>query len=139
LILSNIGIVRYLPLMINASIIYCNQYSPYLKLRYPQITPYDFFHYYEWDETEMNEILRKAGWKIPKGCVSTWRADCEFEEVKNYMFLQSVGISHIHSLYSNLARENKISREEAINRSNEEAFSAERLEFALSKLELESL
>jgi tRNA(Ile)-lysidine synthase TilS/MesJ len=139
LILSNIGIVRYLPIIIKASLLYCNQYAPYLKLRYHQITPYDFFHYYDWDETEMNSILKKLGWMMPEGCVSTWRADCEFEEVKNYMFMQSVGISHIHSLYSNLARENKISREDSISRSDEEAFSAARLKLALEKLSLASL
>ena len=139
LVLSNLGIVKYLPIIIKASILYCNQYSPYLKLRYHKITPHDFFHYYDWDETEMNLILSKLGWILPQGCISTWRADCEFEEVKNYMFMQSVGISHVHSLYSNLARENKISREESISRSEKEAFSAARLELALNKLSLESL
>lgn len=139
LIFSNIKIVQYLPIIIKASIIYCNQYTPYLKLRYHRIIPYDFFHYYEWDEREMNSILNNLGWVMPKGCVSTWRADCEFEEVKNYMFMKSVGISHIHSLYSNLARENKISREDSINRAEKESFSEERLRLALNKLSLKSL
>ena len=139
LIFSNIGIVKYLPIIFKASVLYCNQYSPYLKLKYNKIRPYDFFHYYDWDETEMNIILDEIGWILPQGCVSTWRADCEFEEVKNYMFMHSVGIRHIHSLYSNLARENKISRKDAIVRSEKEAFSPARLKLALNKLSLESL
>ncbi|UCC45666.1 MAG: hypothetical protein JSU65_07035, partial [Candidatus Zixiibacteriota bacterium] len=80
LVCSNVGIVKYLPIMVKASIMYCNQYTTYLKLRYRKITPYDFFHYYDWDEEEMNSILGELGWVMPKGCVSTWRADCEFEE-----------------------------------------------------------
>lgn len=139
LVFSNIGIVKYLPIIYRASILYCNQYSPYLKLRYPKIKPYDFFHYYEWDETELNSILGEIGWVLPRGCVSTWRSDCEFEEVKNYMFMKSVGIGHIHCLYSNLARANKISMQDSIFRSDQEAFSAERLKLALDKLSLETL
>ena len=139
LIFSNLGIVRYLPIIIKASVMYVNQYSPYLKLRYPKIISYDFFHHYDWNEAEMNSILKKLGWILPEGFVSTWRADCYFEEVKNYMFKQTVGISHIHSLFSNLAREGKIPVEESIKRSQKEAFSSARLNFALEKLSLKSL
>lgn len=77
LLFSNLQIVKYLPIIIKASIIYCNQYTPYLKLRYHKIRPYDFFYYYEWDEIEMNSILNNLGWVMPRGCVSTWRADCQ--------------------------------------------------------------
>ena len=96
----------------------------------------DYFHYNEWDEEELQEVLHKVGWEQPGECVTTWRADCELEEIKNTLFQYLYGMTHVDVFLSNLIREGKISRNDALEKQKTESFSIKRLKKVLLKLEL---
>ncbi len=116
---------------------YLNPHICYLRIRYPDIYRIDYFHHYEWNESEMKKVLVSLEWKLPPGCNSTWRADCSFEELKNYMFYKSIGATHIDALFSNMVRMGILSREEALRRIEVEGkISRERLSECYNILEL---
>lgn len=114
-----------------ASILYVNQYTLYLRIKYPNIFRFDYYHYAAWDESNILSVLKELGWQLPAGCTSTWRADCVFEAVKNAAFKQQLGYTYAQALYSNLIRANKITREEALEKLAKESISEKRLKEAL--------
>lgn len=87
------SLIRYVFTFFKASLLYVNQYTIFLRLRYPTIHRFDFFHYADWDEEEIGKTLRILGWRLPEGCNSTWRADCVFEAVKNTAFKKKLGFT----------------------------------------------
>ncbi len=125
------ALIKYLPTFFSASVLYINQYSVYLKLRYPGIYRFDYFHYADWDEAKVESALRELQWKLPAGCNSTWRADCVFEAVKNKAFKEQLGITYSEALYSNLIRAGKMTREDAIARLEKEGISEQRYKEAM--------
>lgn len=125
------ALLKYCLTFFKASVLYVNQYTIYLRLRYPNIFRFDYYHYADWDETKINAVLIDLGWKLPSGCNSTWRADCVFEAVKNTAFKRQLGFTYAQAMYSNLVRGNKITREEALKRLDKEGISEPRLHKAL--------
>ena len=103
----------------------------YLRLRYPDIYRFDYYHFADWDETEIHAVLTSLGWKLPFGCTSTWRADCVFEAVKNTAFKSRLGFTYPHAMFSNLIRGGKMTREDAFVRLEKEGISEPRLLEAL--------
>ena len=91
----------------------------------------------EWNESELARILGEVGWGMPASCVTSWRADCELEELKNLMYHYDLGMNHVDAFYSNMIREKAISREEALNRRERESFSPARFRHVLRILEFE--
>jgi hypothetical protein len=130
-VLDSPSLFRYGFTFFGASIPYINQYSIYLRLRYPSIARYDYYHYADWDEGSVSSVLRDLHWKLPDGCISTWRADCVFEAVKNKAFQSCLGFTYTEALLSNLIRAGKITRELAMIRLRKERISEARLEVAL--------
>jgi len=128
---SSPALLKYCTTFFKASVLYVNQYTVYLRLRYPDISRFDYFHFADWDETRITEVLNELGWKLPSGCNSTWRADCIFEAVKNTAFKNQLGFTYTQAMYSNLIRAGKISREEVLNRLEKESISEQRLFEAL--------
>jgi hypothetical protein len=114
-----------------ASVLYVNQYTVYLRVLYPDIVRFDYYHFADWDERKINVALDNLGWKLPSSCNSTWRADCVFEAIKNTAFKRQLGFTYAQAMYSNLIRGNKITREEALDRLNKEGISEPRLHKAL--------
>jgi hypothetical protein len=131
LLLSSPALLKYCLIFFKASVIYINQYSVYLRLRYPNIARFDYYHYADWDEDKINLVLKNLGWKLPAGCNSTWRADCVFEAVKNTAFKKNLGFTYAQAMYSNLIRAGKITRTEALERLGKEGISEPRLHEAL--------
>jgi hypothetical protein len=124
-------------LVFKASVLYLNPYTAYLRLRYPVIFVVNYFDYVEWNEAELNEALDKLDWKLPEGCYSAKKADCEFAELKNLMFKEAVGATYSDYLFSNLIRYGKLSKEEAIERYDKEGrFSMLRFKNACKKLNI---
>jgi len=123
--------LKYLPVYARASLLYVNQYSIYLRLAHPGIARFDYFHYADWDEAEVNRSLAELGWQLPPDCSSTWRADCVFEAVKNALFKRQLGYTYDEALYSNLIRVGKMTRDEALARLAGETGSERRLSRAL--------
>ena len=137
LLVKYISLWKYIAVGFQASIMYRNPHTIYLRVRYPKIYTIDYFHYGEWSESELEKILSELGWKLPPGCNSTWRADCVLEEVKNYMFYKTINATHMEAFFSNMIRAGILEREEALNRSDVEGrISQERLSKALNILKL---
>lgn len=127
-------LLRHIGTLACGSLLYVNQYTPYLRLRYPGIRRFDYYHFADWDESHVQTALDDMGWQLPPGCTSTWRADCLFEAVKNAAFQQQLGFTYSHALYSNLIRAEKMSRDEGLDRLAKEGVSETRLNAALELL-----
>jgi hypothetical protein len=125
------ALFKYLYTFFEASVLYVNQYTVFLRLRYPDIFRFDFYHYADWDEEKISAVLQRIGWQLPAGCTSTWRADCVFEAVKNTAFKRRLGITYAQAMYSNLIRGGKMTRETALARLEKEGISEPRLHEAL--------
>jgi len=125
------ALLKYCLTFFKASVFYVNQYTVYLRVRYPDIVRFDYYHFADWDEGKIKVALNDLGWKLPSGCNSTWRADCVFEAVKNTAFKKQLGFTYAQAMYSNLIRGNKITREEALDRLEKEGISEPRLHKAL--------
>ena len=87
---NSLALLKYLSTFFKASILYVNQYTIFLRIKYPDIFRFDYYHFADWDEKIIEETLHNLGWELPKGCKSTWRADCVFEVVKNFPALSFV-------------------------------------------------
>jgi hypothetical protein len=122
---------KYLITFFKASVLYVNQYTIFLRLRYSNIYRFDYFHFADWDEDNICEVLKAMDWKLPPGCNSTWRADCVFEAVKNSAFKERLGFTYTQAMYSNLIRAGKVNRETALKRLSIEGISEPRLHEAL--------
>lgn len=122
---------KFIIVFFKASVLYVNHYSIFMRLRFPGILRFDYYHHADWDEKKIDEILQTVGWQIPQGCTSTWRADCVFDAIKNTVFRDQVGFTYGQALYSNLIRAGKITRQQAIINLKKENISAFRLNEAL--------
>lgn len=120
LVACNMKVWRYIPLGFKASLLYLHPHMPYLRLRFPDISVFNYFSHIDWDEKACNEALDEVGWKLPSGCKSTWKSDCIFAELKNYMFQKSAGLTYVDALFSNMIRHRILTREEALERCRKE-------------------
>jgi hypothetical protein len=128
---------KYFPLGFQASVMYISLHTPYFRFRYPDILALDYFYFSEWEETECEKALMELGWELPPGCKSSWKSDCSFVELKNYMFRKMTGMTYMDAYMSNMVRAGTLSREEALRRIKVEGtISAERLSEVCEILEL---
>lgn len=112
----NRELLRYLRLGIQASLMYINPHTPYLRLRFSDIVAMEYFYHHPWVQADCEAALAKIGWVLPPGCNSTWKSDCSFAEVKNIVFKKMTGISYLDALLSNMVRAGAIERGEALRR-----------------------
>lgn len=96
--------------------LYLNSKSPFLKIRYPKMRKIDIFYYTDWDENRVISTIRKYGWEKPADEISTWRFDCLAGKIKDYVYFTKYGFTEKDDLYSQMIRNNKLSRKEAIQR-----------------------
>ena len=128
---------KYLPLGVQASIMYMCPHTAYLRFRYPGIFALEYFCFGEWKEEESEEALAQLGWELPPGCNSAWKSDCSFAELKNCMFRKMTGVSYMDAFLSNMVRAGTLSRDEALRRTKVEGrVSVERLSDACETMEL---
>ncbi|MCU0285611.1 MAG: hypothetical protein MUF15_04350 [Acidobacteria bacterium] len=116
LLRNSLKVWKYIPLGIQSSLLYIAPHTLYLGLRYPRIYAMNYFYETDWNEQKCHEILNELGWQLPPGCKSTWRADCAFSELKNYMLYKSIGITYTDAFFSNMVRAGILTREEALAR-----------------------
>ncbi len=127
LVVKNPSIWRFIPLGFKASFLYLNPHMPYFRLRYRDIHVFNYFSHTDWNEDECDNALEEIGWKLPRGCISTWKTDCIFAELKNYMFMKSAGLNLMEAMLSNMVRDGVMTREQALERLQKEGrFSEER-------------
>ncbi len=127
-----------LPLSIGAALLYLNPHTPYLRFRYPNTHCLDYFHYAPWVESDCVETIQtQLGWQSSPDAVDTWKSDCDFANLKNYMFYKMYGATYNDALYSNLIRDGQMTRGEAISRIQAGAgLSVERINKAMQTMRL---
>ena len=108
------------PVLFKASILYLNNRTTYLRLRYSDIDMLDYYYLAEYDEKAVIKFLSDVGWEIPSNCNSTWRADCSFNEIKNYVFKKNTGMTYTDAFLSNSVRHGVLTRDEALERAKVE-------------------
>ena len=94
------------------------------KLLYPKQTVLlDLYRYITWDEKKiLTTIIKELEWRKAEGAPSTWRFDCELSYLKNYLLLESIGISEKHDGMSAMIREGMITQTEAFTRLDPENY-----------------
>jgi glutamine---fructose-6-phosphate transaminase (isomerizing) len=108
-------LIQFLPIGIK-SVLSISPDSPYLRFLYSSVNNLNYFYYTDWNEKECEQVINEIGWELPPNCNSSWRADCAFAEVKNYMFLKMSGITYADAFFSNQIRAGVISRDEVLRR-----------------------
>lgn len=107
---------RHAPIGFKSSIMYMSLHTPFLKFRYPGMYALEYFYHAEWSEAACEKVLSEIGWQLPPGCRSSWRADCSFAEVKNYMLRETQGITYLDAFLANMVRAGGLTRDEALRR-----------------------
>ena len=75
------------------------------------------FGFIKWDETElMTTIQTELGWKKPPYSASSWRADCLINELKNYLYLHTLGFTKHDEQLSGMIQRGLMTRSQALNR-----------------------
>lgn len=133
---QSVALWRFLPVGVRA-VLFLSPDAPTLRLLYPEVRTFNYFYNAGWDETECEAALRELGWQTPPGVHSSWRADCEFAEIKNYMFERMMGMTYTDAFFSNRIREGDLNRSEALRRLEVEGQpSLERLAAACQALDI---
>ncbi|NTW49197.1 MAG: hypothetical protein HGB19_05590 [Chlorobiales bacterium] len=85
------------------------------------ISPY--FQYIRWEEKEIVSTLEnRLNWKKNSMVKSTWRGDCDVALLKLYLYKHILGFNDKDDGLSDLIRDGQLSREEALNRIEEESY-----------------
>ncbi len=125
------------PMLFKSSILHLSNRTPYLRIRYADIKMVDYYNIAGYDEKAVIKFLSDVGWELPGNCNTTWRADCSFSEIKNYMFRKNEGMSYVDAYLSNMIRAGVLTRAEALKRVNiEGVISQERIEEVCSILDI---
>lgn len=132
------SIIRHLPMGVRASLMYLTPHTSYLQLRYPGVHAVEYFYVRPYDEKDCVRTIREElDWRLPPDYKTDWRADCAFADLKNYMFLKTVGVSYMDAFLSNMVRDGTITRDEALRRlADEGTISWERIRHAADVLDL---
>jgi hypothetical protein len=76
-----------------------------------------FYDYIEWDRKKLVQtIQQELNWQKPSDHISTWRFDCRFSDLIMYCFVKQFGFSKRCIGYSNMIRDGKMTREEALRK-----------------------
>jgi hypothetical protein len=103
------------------SYLFGNPYSIGLRLFWPDATWVELFNYIEWNEEEvLSRIRTELGWDSPRGLASTWRFDCRVKHLVDFMYMKTLGITDKDDFYSKMVREDLITREDALQRLQDE-------------------
>ena len=100
------------------------------------IIPLHLYDYIEWDRRKIvSTIENELGWSKPKGGVTTWRTDCELVPFVSFLYQKYYGVSKLELGFSNMIRDNKMSREKAMEelKQMEDQFDISELEKFLRK------
>ncbi len=134
--------LRYLPISAKVALLYITLHTPYLRLRYPSIYCVDYFFHTDWNEADCVETIQsKLKWELPDGCVMSWKADCDFADIKNYMFKKNTGVTYTEAMLSNMIRDGQITRDKAMEQllKSNSGISWIKIKRALDKMDLSTI
>ena len=111
------GIIN--PRLINSSLF--DTAKGFLNYYHSNVNVIQFFEYNHWDENDLNKILSsKYDWEFATDTPTSWRIGDGTASLYNLAYYLLAGFTENDVLRSNLIRENKISRTEALERTQEE-------------------
>jgi hypothetical protein len=91
-------------------------YARYM-LKGGEIQYVSLFHYVPWDEGAIEErIHSRLGWRKPEGFTTNWRSDCQIHLIKQYFYRELLGFTKNDEILSNMIRERRLDRSEALER-----------------------
>lgn len=109
-----------IPTMITG-FLYGNPYGLGPRYFSPGIEFIDIFHYIPWREEEvLSRIKQELKWESPGRFNSSWRFDCRVGHLKDFLYMKTLKMTEKDDFYSKMVREGLITREEALNRLNNE-------------------
>ena len=74
------------------------------------------FDYVEWDKNVIEGVIRRElGWSEPVGANRSWRIDCDLGHINHYCSMRACGTTTLEVGYSNMIREGKMTRDEALS------------------------
>ena len=81
------------------------------------ISRIDLFQYIEWHEDEiLSRIRNELDWDSPHDLSGTWRFDCHVGHLKEFLYLETIGMTERDDLYSKMVRQGLMTRDEALIR-----------------------
>lgn len=111
------GIIN--PRLINSSLF--DTAKGFFNYYHSNVNVIQFFEYNHWDENDLNKILSsKYDWEFATDTPTSWRIGDGTASLYNLAYYLLAGFTENDVLRSNLIRENKISRTEALERTQEE-------------------
>jgi glutamine---fructose-6-phosphate transaminase (isomerizing) len=73
------------------------------------------YDYIRWDRrTIVDTIEKEMGWSAPPDSPTTWRVDCSLVPLVNYLTEKAYGVSKIEIGFSNMIRNGKMDRDDAL-------------------------
>ena len=115
--------------------------NPYrdISIKSNEAQEINVFEYIQWDQAVMeNTLTSKAGWVKPANSLS-WRYDCILEPLLDYTYKKEFGVSTVGIYLSNLIRDGRINRNEALRileESEQEQRLKEQVEFVFDYLSI---
>jgi hypothetical protein len=98
-----------------------NPYALGSRLLGHNVAGIDLFFFIEWKEHEvLSRIQSELAWDYPKQSGSSWRFDCKIGHMKDFMYMQTLGITERDDFYAKMVREGLIGRDEALQRLQKE-------------------
>ena len=81
----------------------------------------DLFFFIPWNEQEVvSRIRSELNWDYPGEANSSWRFDCRIGHLKDFMYMEILGMTERDDFYAKMVRENLMTREEALLRLQKE-------------------
>lgn len=78
------------------------------------------FYFMEWKQEDVISTIERLGWSYDDSFSSSWRSDCFVNMLRQYVYKEMLGFNDIDVYYGQLARDNEMTLQEAMQHIEEE-------------------